>query len=273
MTRRHLAGGTVLVTGAAGGLGASMCRAFASAGMRVVALDIDVPRLDALASRLRADGAEVHAIVADVTQAADCVRAIDEARARVGELDGLVNNAGITHRSLLRDTDPAVIRRVMEVNFFGALHLTHAALASIVMRRGFVVAISSVAGFSPLVGRTGYAASKHALEGFFDTLRTEVRAQGVDVIVVAPSFIRTGIGAAALGGQGDGAQGARITTGGESDPEDVAAKIVEAVAARAERLLPDATSRKAWWLSRVAPRLYARIMARRVGSEFSGAQR
>ena len=148
-----------------------------------------------------------------------------------GRIDILINNAGISHRSLLADTDPDVIARVMEVNFFGAANLTQAALAHIVTRRGFIVAISSVAGFSPLTGRTGYAASKHALHGFFDSLRSEVEGAGVGVTLVCPSFIRTGIGAAATDGSGAPVSSPRITTGGESSPEEIAGRIYEAVAA------------------------------------------
>jgi short-subunit dehydrogenase len=185
-----------------------------------------------------------------------------------GALDGLVNNAGISHRSLLADTDPSVIRRVMEVNFFGAMQLTHAALPHLVVSRGMVAAISSVAGFAPLVGRAGYCASKHALHGFFDTLRTEVEDLGVQVTLICPSFIATGIGAAAIGGSGVTTTSSRITTGGESNPSDIAAYIFDSIAQGKTVLLPDRTSRLAWWVNKLAPDFYARTMKRRVGAEF-----
>ena len=282
MTSREIKGKVVLVTGAAGGLGAALCRRFAAAGARIAALDIDADALDALVVELRGSGAEVLAIEGDITDAKDCEKAVVGTLAHFGVLDGLVNNAGISHRSLLQDTDPAVIRRVMEVNFFGAANLTRAALASIVARRGFIVAVSSVArrgfivaisrgaGFAPLTGRTGYAASKHALHGFFDSLRSEVEGADVGVTVVCPSFIRTGIGAAATDGSGAPVSGPRITTGGESSPEEIAGRIFSAVAEGRALLLPDSTSRLAWWLSRLAPGFYARLMKRRVGGEFSG---
>jgi short-subunit dehydrogenase len=158
----------------------------------------------------------------------------------------------------------------MDVNFFGAANLTRAALAPIVARQGFIVAISSVAGFAPLVGRTGYAASKHALHGFFDSLRSEVEGAGVGVTLVCPSFIRTGIGSAATDGSGAPVSSPRITTGGESSPGEIAEEIFEAVAAGRTLLLPDATARKAWWLSRLLPQVYARMMKRRMGGEFPG---
>ncbi len=268
--RRDLAGRVVLITGAAGGLGAALCHRLAVAGARIAALDLEAARLASLVGDLQAAGAEALAIPADITDPAACVEAVGKTVAHFGVLDGLINNAGISARSLLVDTDPAVIRRVMEVNFFGAANLTRAALQAIIARRGFIVAVSSVAGFAPLTGRTAYAASKHALHGFFDSLRTEVAGAGVGVTVVCPSFIRTGIGSAATDGSGAPVSGPRITTGGEATPEEIAARIVAAVAAGHELLLPDATSRKAWWLSRLAPRLYARIMRRRVGVEFAG---
>jgi NAD(P)-dependent dehydrogenase (short-subunit alcohol dehydrogenase family) len=267
---RELKGRVILVTGAAGGLGAALCRRYAAAGARIAAMDLDAARLDDITAQLRATGAEALALPGDITDPTACKAAVTATLAQFGALDGLINNAGISHRSLLVDTDPDVIARVMAVNFFGAANLTQAALAYIVARQGFIVAISSVAGFSPLTGRTGYAASKHALHGFFDSLRSEVEGAGVGVTLVCPSFIRTSIGAAATDGSGAPVSSPRITTGGESSPEEIAERVFEAVAQGRKLLLPDATARKAWWLSRLAPGLYARIMKRRVGGEFSG---
>ena len=268
MSRRDFAGKVVLISGAAGGLGTALCRRYAAAGARIAAMDLDAARLAELVASLQAAGAKALALPGDITFADDCKAAVAATLAHFDALDGLINNAGISHRSLLQDTDPAVIRRVMEVNFFGSLYLTHAALPHIVARRGAIAAISSVAGYAPLIGRTGYAASKHALHGFFDSLRSEVEDSGVGVTLVCPSFIRTGIGAAGLGGDGGTASGPRITSGGESAPEDIAERIFAAVADDRRLLLPDRTSRLAWWLSRLAPAAYARAMKRRVGTEF-----
>jgi len=238
-------------------------------GAHVVAMDVDEAALARLLTGLpagtlavggRADG--------DISSVEACQRAVAQALAHFGGLDVLVNNAGISHRSLLQDTDPAVIRRVVEVNFFGAMQMTHAALPHLLARRGVVAVISSVAGYAPLVGRTGYCAAKHALHGFFDTLRAEVEDRGVQVTLVCPSFMATGIGGAALGGTGASATSPRITTGGESDPADVAQRILQALAQGRALLLPDRTSRLAWWARKLAPGFYARSMKRRVGAEF-----
>jgi NAD(P)-dependent dehydrogenase (short-subunit alcohol dehydrogenase family) len=191
-------------------------------------MDLDATRLQDLVATLPAG---TLSIAGNIDDPAACQAAIDQTVAHFGALDGLINNAGISHRSLFQDTDPAVIRRVMEVNFFGAMQMTHAALPHLIAQtRGAVAAISSVAGYAPLLGRAGYCASKHALHGFFDTLRTEVEDLGVGVTWICPSFIATGIGGAALGGQGGSATSARITAGGESSPDDIAQRIVDALA-------------------------------------------
>jgi NAD(P)-dependent dehydrogenase (short-subunit alcohol dehydrogenase family) len=256
-------GRTVLVTGAAGGLGSALCRAFGRQGARIAALDRDAERVQALVSALRADGVEAMALACDITDEAECRAAI----ASVGAIDVLVNNAGISARTLLRETAPDVIRRVMAVNFFGAVNATQAALESLVARRGQIVVISSIAGFSPLVGRTAYAASKHALHGFFDSLRSE--QPELAVMLACPSFIATGIERAALGGDGRPAAAPRRTVAGEAQPDAVAAAIV-AAAQRGRRLcLPAAMSRLAWWVSRLAPRFYERQMLHRVGAEYN----
>ncbi len=270
MSQRDVTGKVVLISGAAGGLGAALCRRYAMAGSQIAATDMDTTRLNALVQDLQKSGAQALALPGDITDAAGCQAAVATTLARFGSLYGLINNAGISHRSLLQGTRLDVIRKVMEVNFFGALNLTHAALAHVTSHRGFIAAISSVAGFSPLIGRTGYAASKHALHGFFDSLRSEVEAAGVSVTLVCPSFIRTGIGGAALDGDGVSlVDKPRLTSGGEASPQDIAERIFVAIAQNRRLLLPDRTARLAWWLSRLAPAVYAGIMKRRVGAEFN----
>jgi len=237
----------------------------------VVALDRDAQALDALqlaASALHSNGASsLLSVVCDVTQLAECESALAKAIARFGGVDVLVNNAGISHRSAFADTHVDVLRRVMDVNFFGAVHCSHAALPSLRQRRGMLITISSVAGFSPLIGRTGYCASKHALHGFFDSLRTEVEDDGVDVLIVCPSFIDTGIDRAALGANGQPATQGRQTTGQTTQPAEVAIAILQAARQRRQLLLFSPTAKAAWWLSRLWPKRYAAIMKRRLRAE------
>jgi NAD(P)-dependent dehydrogenase (short-subunit alcohol dehydrogenase family) len=262
-------GRTVLVTGAGGGLGRAIAVHFAAAGAHVVALDRNGESVETLGAELAARGHCCLALACDVTDAAACARAVDAGVARFGSLDVLVNNAGISHRSVFAATDLDVIRRVMDVNFFGAVNCTHAALPHLLAARGLVIAISSVAGFTPLVARTGYSASKHALHGFFESLRAELEPQGVAAMIVCPSFIATRIERNALGGDGQPLHHAQVTVGRPLTADDAAGRIVAAASKRRRLLLIGRTARQAWWLNRFAPRLYARIMARRLRGELA----
>jgi NAD(P)-dependent dehydrogenase (short-subunit alcohol dehydrogenase family) len=251
----------VMVSGAGGGLGAALCRACVAQGDCVVALEPNETALQALLATLPASQVlGLGGTAGDVTQLASCTAAVTAAVQCFGGVDIVINNAGITQRSLFLEADLAQLRRVMEVNYLGAVHLTHAALPQLMARRGVVAAVSSVAGFAPLLGRSAYCASKHALHGFFDTLRCELAPQGVAVCLASPSFIATGIASS-----GDTA---RVATGGESSPDTIAQAILQAIARRQPQLLPDRTARMAWWVSKLAPALYARTMTRRIAPEY-----
>ena len=267
---RNFTGRTVLISGAGSGLGQALALRFGAVGAHIVALDRDAAGLDDTAQSLAACGIACCPQAGDVTRPEDWAAAVAAARRAFGGVDVLVHNAGITHRSAFARTDPAVIRRVMEVNFFGAVHGTHAALPDLLARRGMLIAISSVAGFAPLVARTGYAASKHALHGFFGSLRSEVEPLGVKVMLVCPSFIQTGIEKNALAGDGAPARHPQAIVGRRASADEVAAQIVAAAAAERRLLLPGAISRQSWWVSRLAPRLYERLMVKRLGAELGG---
>lgn len=258
---------TVVVTGAAAGLGRALCERFGRAGARIVALDRDEDALARTADALRAAGIEAAPIACDVTDERAVKRAMLAGADAFGGIDLLVCNAGISHHSEFARTAPDVVRRVMAVNFFGALHCTHAALPQLLARRGMIIAISSVAGFAPLSGRTGYAASKHALHGLFESLRTELAPEGVEVMLVCPSFIATGIDRHALGPTGGTATHAQVVTGGRLQPDDVADRVFRAAGRGQRQLLVGATAHASWWLSRFAPALFERVMARRLRDE------
>jgi NAD(P)-dependent dehydrogenase (short-subunit alcohol dehydrogenase family) len=233
--------GRVLVTGAAGGIGSAVCALLAERGVDVVAADLrDAPvELDVT------DPATVEAVVGGL-----------------GPLDGLVLAHGITALGPAVDVPMEAVRRVIDVNLIGTIAVTRAALPGLVERGGRIAVLSSVAGFAPLVHRTAYAGSKHGVEGWFASLRAEV-APEVSVTIVSPSFTATGIEERAAH-RAPGEAGEWSTTGEVLDPAEVARAVVSGMDRRLDRVLPSATARRAYLLSRLAPVTYERLMRRRI---------
>jgi NAD(P)-dependent dehydrogenase (short-subunit alcohol dehydrogenase family) len=254
----------VVVTGAASGIGRALVRRYARSGARLGLLDRDRAGVDAVAAELAEGGTESLARECDVTRWDDCKVAIDAVIDAFGGIDVLINNAGITHVSPVASTEVDVVRRIMDVNFFGALHCTKAALDSLVARRGMVITISSVAGFAPLAGRCAYSASKHALHGLFETLRSEQAANGLGVLMVCPGFTRTAIESSALAGDGGPLRGPRGVYGKQADPDQVAEAIHRAALRRRRLLVLSPVGKLSYIVSRVWPALYERMMTRRM---------
>ncbi len=260
---RDLSGKRVLLTGATGGLGRALARAFGAEGARLALLDRDREALSALAEELDAPCTQTY----DATDSEGCRAAITAAVGELGGADILVNNAGLTQRSAFVETRLEVYRRVMEVNFFGSLACTQAAIEPLIASRGQIVVISSVAGFAPVLGRSGYCASKHALVGLFTTLRTELAARGVRVLIVAPAFVRTPIDVNALGGDGGRARRPQSRVGGLVEAGEAARAIVRAVRRDRRLLLIGRAARLAHLIASFWPSLYEKLMARSLSSE------
>jgi len=259
----------VVVTGAASGIGAAVCLRFSRAGAKIGLIDRDADGVQAVADKLRSVGVEALGLKCDVVAEAECNAAITEVIRHYGGIDILVNNAGITQRSAFLETRVSVYRQVMEVNFFGALHCTKAAIDSLIERRGSIIVIESLAGVTPLLGRTGYCASKHALHGFFTSLRSELRDTGLHIMIVCPGFVKTNLQTRALDGDGRVTNHPQSLVGKPVSPEKIADAILKGARHRRKLLILTPVGKLSYWISRFAPVLYERLMARQVQEELN----
>ncbi|MCY1261306.1 putative oxidoreductase SadH [compost metagenome] len=255
-----------LVTGGCSGIGRALVLRFAQAGAKLVILDLDQAALDSLTQHLRQHlNAEALGLRCDITDAEAVRSAVALAIERFGGIDVLVNNAGITHRSLFADTDLAVFQRVMAVNFHGAVHCTQAALPSLLARRGQIIVLSSLTGFAPLLYRSAYNASKHALHGLFDTLRMELDGSGVAVTLVCPGFTATDLRKNALLGDGSVIRQPAAVLGSEvASPHDVAEAIIQGAMRRKRLLILSNVNWCARILARFFPRLFEKLLVPRM---------
>lgn len=191
----------VIVTGGSEGIGRALIGLLIEAGAKVATCGRQYDKLYAL--QLEFSQFMLHTMVCDVSNEEECKRFIHSTVETFGTIDILINNAGISMRALFDETDTEVIRRLMDVNFMGAVYCTKAALPFIIEQKGTIVGISSTAGYRGLPGRSGYSASKFALQGWLESVRTELMYSGVHVMWVSPGFTTSNIRHAALNSKGE----------------------------------------------------------------------
>lgn len=264
--KKPLTGKTVVVTGAGRGLGAALCRKFGKAGAFVAGCDINQENLAKLSGELREIGVEHITGICDVSDERS-VKVFFRQIADTGRsVDVLINNAGITSIKLFRDNTNAEIMRVMDINFRGCVYTTRAAYDDIIANKGSFIAISSVAGFAPLIGRTAYAASKHAVLGFFETLRTEIKPQGAHVLVVCPGFIDTELRSHVYS-DGEDNTSTKHKVGDNATPDEVAGLIFNAYMKK-RPMLVTGIGKVSYILKRFLPNVYESLMANKLKAGF-----
>lgn len=198
----------IIVTGASSGIGLASVRKFASLGAKVVLAARSLDKLEKIASdlnqRFAAHNSQLiaHCIKTDVTKEEDCKNLIDQTVRHFGKIDVLVNNAGISMRAVFKDLDLAVMKSLMDTNFWGTVYCTKYALPYLLKSKGSVVGVISTAGYVGLPARTGYSASKFAVRGFLETLRIEHLYDGLHVMIFAPGFTTSNIRNVALTADG-----------------------------------------------------------------------
>jgi len=247
---------TAVISGGAGGLGRALCAALQSQGWRVALIDRDITGLDTRPDQLP--------LQCDLTDPAQLSATMNRLLAEYPQIDLAIYNAGITHIGAFADTAPDTHRTVFDINYFAAMSMAHALLHPVRAARGTHLAISSVAGFAPLHHRTAYAASKHALQGFFTSLRSEERAHGVTVQIAAPSFVATNPDTPDRQPDGTARPGSAPDGIDHMSPDQAAQQILRGLG-HARPMIPiGRVATAAWWINSLSPRLYQYLMERQI---------
>ncbi len=257
-------GRVVWLTGASAGIGRALADRLAGLGADLILSSNEPAELEGVAEACRQRGVRAHPLEIDLADWTTLAAKANEALALFGRIDVLINNGGISQRSLVKDTSLTVDRRMMDIDYFGHMALTKAVLPSMLERRsGHIVVTTSVAGLMGLPFRSAYCAAKHALHGFFEALRYEVRPEGIVVTLVAPAAVKTRIAHHAL--TADGTRHAQADKDIEAGitPEECARRIVKAIVKNRE-LVVIGRGLPRWGptIKRLAPRLYSRLMRR-----------
>ena len=271
---------TIILTGASAGIGRALALSLAQQGANLVlaarnqaALEETVAACTNQPGVAIASGTAPRAIAipTDVTQKEECQQLIEKAIAAFGQIDSLINNAGISMLTRFDEiTDLSIFEQVMQVNYLGAVYCTHYALPYLKASGGLLVAISSLCGKTAVPTRTGYVASKHAMQGFFDTLRIELLGTGVDVLVVSPGFVATDIRQRALGANGQPlGQSPRDESQGNMSVDECVRQIVWAMERRKREHLMTLKGKVTPWVKLIAPGFVDRIAAYSIGTTTS----
>jgi short-subunit dehydrogenase len=241
----------VVVTGGTDGIGRALVDLLLAQGAKVATCGRNHDKLYSLQSDY--PSYPLHTYVCDVSHENDC-RAFIESTIKVfGGIDVLVNNAGISMRALLKDLDSEVLHRVMNVNFFGAVYCTRFALETLSSRKGIIVGVSSIAGYRGLPGRSGYSASKFALQGWLESIRTELLGSGVHVMWVCPGFTTSNIRNAALDEKGQAHGETPMDEERMMSAETCARKILAAIAHRRRTVVMTFTGKRTVLLNKLFP--------------------
>lgn len=250
----------VWITGASSGIGEACAKKFSQNGYRVIASARNEEALYRVKSE-SANPAEVYVLPLDLTDISSFDVKVEEAIASFGQVDIILHNGGISQRSLIKETALEVDRRLMEVNFFGTVALTKALLPQFIDRKsGHFAVITSLVGKIGSPFRSSYAASKHALHGFFDTLRAEHYRDQITVTMICPGFIRTNVSVNAITGDGTALGTMDDAQAKGMSPEECADNILSAIRSKKEEVYIGGKETMAIYLKRFVPGIFSRII-------------
>ena len=260
----------IVVTGASDGIGAEMARQWAvgGAGVALMLAARSADKLEAVAAQCRALGAEARVQRCDVSVQAECIALVEAAVTAFGRIDMLVNNAGMSaHARFDEVADLGWYETLMRTNHWSAVWCTHAALPHLKRSRGHIVATASLAGLVGVPGRTAYSATKFAMAGFFEALRTELAGDGISVTLAYPGVVATETRRRGFNAEGRAAGRSGLDEAGAMRVETCARLIVEAAEARRREVVMTARGKVGRWLKLVVPGLVDRMAIAALGRE------
>lgn len=250
-----------IITGASSGIGKALAYTFAMKGYDISICARRLDRLKTISIDIISKfNVEVFISKVDVSIESDCKRFINETINKFDRIDVLVNNAGISQRALFEELELNDFRKIIDINYWGTVMCTKFALPHLLKSKGSVVAISSISGFSPLPGRTGYCSSKYAIHGFMEALRIENRKRGLHVMIVAPGFTSSEIREKAMIAGGTQQGESPRDEGKMLTPEKVAKKVLRGIRIRKRTIIISAQGIAAVWFSRLLPELMDRMV-------------
>ncbi len=248
----------VIITGASSGIGLAAARAFANKGAKVV---LAARRLDKLLEidKELSSVSEILSVKTDVSSESECKNLIEQAIARFGKIDILINNAGISMRAMFKDLDLSVIKKLMDVNFWGTVYCTKYALPHILNTHGSIVGVISIAGFKGLPARTGYSSSKFAIYGFLDTLRVEHLKDDLHVMIFAPGFTASNIREEALVSDGSRQGETPRDEASMMSADECAIHLIKGIEKRKAQIVLTPVGKLTVFLNKFFPRLVDRL--------------
>lgn len=263
---------TALITGASSGIGASLAQLAAASGYNLALMARSFDPLNTVAENCKKLGAEVYVHVGDVGIENDCAAFVNGALLQFGHLDVLINNAGISMRAIFNETSIEVIKKLMDVNFWGTVYCTKYALPELLKSHGSVVGVSSIAGFKGLPARTGYSASKFAMNGFLESLRCENLKTGLHVLIACPGYTNSNIRNSALDHSGQSQKETPLNEDKLMSSDEVAMHIWKAVGQKRNYLILTAVGKITVfinkWFPRWADKLAFNYIRKEPGSPF-----
>jgi len=262
-----------IITGASSGIGKALAFELAKKSYNVVLAARNINKLDKIQNEINNNHVDkAIPVQTDITLEGECKRLVEKTIEKFGRIDILINNAGVSMRGLFEYTDVIVLKKLMDVNFWGMVYTTKFALPYLLKTKGSVVGISSIAGFQGLPGRTGYSASKFAMHGFLETLRAENLHTGLHVMVAAPGFTATNVRKSALGPDGNPQGESPREEGKMMSPKKVANIIIHGIKKQKRTIVMTNQGKATVILKKIAPnvldRLTYRILAKEPHSPF-----